>query len=417
MTSLQIIALIIFIITYTGIIFTRLPGINIDRPSAAFFGAVAMILTGIVSFDDAIASIDFNTIALLLGMMIIIASIQSDGFFDWLTQKTIRVASNSRGLLTALVLITGIGSAFLVNDAVVLIVTPITISICIACGLQPVPYLIGVILASNAGSVMTMTGNPQNMLIGITSGMSYGKFFLHLLPVSILSMAVVICLVRLAFPSEFRSSKILKMTPSEEGLQYKSMRVSIPVFIAVLILFFLSSFFNISIPMIALAGASVILIFGKARPSEIIRKVDWVLLLFFAGLFIVVHAIEEAGLLEQLKSIDISAVGWKTNFLLHATGLIVSQIISNVPYVIAMLPVVKQFESDALWLILASSSTIAGNATIIGAVANIIVIETAAKHHVKITFRTFLLPGILSTLICILFSVVLIQLQIIFGWI
>lgn len=417
MPDIKITALIIFSITYLGIIFTRLPRVNIDRPSAAFFGAVSMIIFGIISFEEAIQSIDFKTLTLLLGMMIIIATIQADGFFDWLTHKTIRIASNTKGLLTVLVLVTGIGSAFLVNDAVVLIVTPIAISICLTYKLNPVPYLIAVILSSNAGSVMTMTGNPQNMLIGMSSGMSYSKFFFHLLPVSIVSMILVIVIVRLVFSSEFKYKKTLEISQENNGnYNLRSMRVSVPVFGGVLCLFFMSGFIQISIPVIALFGASVILLLGKIKPSEIIRKVDWVLLLFFAGLFIVVHAVETTGLFEQLKTIDISSVSWKNNSVLHLVALGVSQIISNVPYVIVMLPVIKPMESDALWLILASSSTIAGNATIIGAIANLIVIETASRLNVKITFKQYFSAGIISTILCMLTSIVIIQIQVYLAW-
>jgi Na+/H+ antiporter NhaD/arsenite permease-like protein len=415
MTSLQIIALVIFVITYLGIIFTRLPGVNIDRPSAAFFGAIAMIISGVVSFEEAISAIDFNTIALLLGMMIIIATLQSDGFFIWLTSKTVRFATTNRGLLTSIVLVTGIGSAFLVNDAVVLVVTPVTIILCRKFYLNPIPYLIAVILSSNAGSVMTMTGNPQNMLIGIISGMSFGKFFIHLLPVALFSMSMIITIIRILYPSEFRNRKSLEKTYHEENVPFKKMRFSVLVFVAVMILFFLSAFTGISLPLTALLGASVIMLFGATKPSEIIRKVDWVLLIFFAGLFIVIHATEKAGLLEQLKTIDFSSVSLKTNFLFHGLGLGVAQIISNVPYVIAMSPVVKPYAGDALWLILASSSTLAGNATIVGAVANLIVIETAAKDNVKITFMNFLKAGLISTIACMLISIIIIHLQIVTG--
>lgn len=416
MDQLQQIALIVFIITYTGIIFTRLPWINIDRPSAAFFGAVAMILLGVVPFDEAISAIDFNTIALLLGMMIIITCLQMDGFFLWLTNKTIKMASGRRGLLVALVMITGIGSAFLVNDAVVLIVTPITIMICQKYNLNPIPYLIAVILSSNVGSVMTMTGNPQNMLIGMNSDMTYLNFFLHLFPIALISMVIVVFVIRLLYRSEFLDKSRLEVNADNKLFRNKSMFVSVPVFIAVMILFFISHFSGISIPMIALLGASVILIFGKNKPSEIIRKVDWVLLLFFACLFIVVHAVERVGLLSGLKNFKMDEVTLAGNFALHGIGFIVSQIVSNVPYVIAMLPVIRPMESDALWLILASSSTIAGNATIIGAVANLIVIESAAKLNVKITFFQFLKVGLISTLLCMLISIGIIQLEIMMGW-
>ncbi|HPA73354.1 MAG TPA: SLC13 family permease, partial [Spirochaetota bacterium] len=197
-------ALIIFIVTYLGIIFTRLPGINVDRPSAAFFGAVAMILAGVLPFAEAVRAIDFNTIALLLGMMIVIAVLELDGFFSLVAQKTISFARNPFQLLVFVTFVTGIASAFLVNDAVVLLFTPVIITICRSARVNPVPYLIAEILSSNIGSAMTITGNPQNMLIGISSGIPYGKFLLHLLPVSVLGMVVTIAAVKLFYPAEFR---------------------------------------------------------------------------------------------------------------------------------------------------------------------------------------------------------------------
>ncbi|HNZ41739.1 MAG TPA: SLC13 family permease, partial [Bacteroidales bacterium] len=166
MENIQIVALIIFFITYVGIIFTRLPWINIDRPSAAFFGAVAMILFSVLSFEEAVLSIDFNTIALLLGMMIIISTLQLDGFFSFIARKTMVYSRTQFRLLVIIVFVTGVSSAFMVNDAVVLLFTPVIIALCHTYRINPIPYLIAEILASNAGSVMTMTGNPQNMLIG-----------------------------------------------------------------------------------------------------------------------------------------------------------------------------------------------------------------------------------------------------------
>ena len=155
--SIEIIALIIFVITYIGIIFTRLPKINIDRPSAAFIGSVAMMCLGVISFEQAVDFIDFNTIFLLLGMMIVISALKADGFFNLIAEKTLRFATTKTRLLSCIVFISGVGSAFLVNDAVVLIFTPIIISICGRIRSNPVPYLIAEILSSNIGSAMTIS--------------------------------------------------------------------------------------------------------------------------------------------------------------------------------------------------------------------------------------------------------------------
>jgi Na+/H+ antiporter NhaD/arsenite permease-like protein len=403
-----IVALIIFIITYTGIIFTRLPKINIDRPSAAFFGAIAMIVFGVMSLEDAVKAIDYNTIALLLGMMIIISTLQLDGFFSLIAEKTLSWSGTRFRLLVFITFITGIASAFLVNDAVVLLFTPVIIMICRKSDINPIPYLMAEIMASNVGSAMTITGNPQNMLIGINSGIGYAMFFGRLLPVSLLGMVVIVFVIKRMYRSQFAFGTVIAAKSGEFKYQYQSMKFSVPIFIGVVIFFFLGKLLNLSIPVIALLGASLILIFGRIRPSEIIKNVDWVLLLFFASLFIVVEGAVKAGLMDRL----IQSGGIKENFtgiaVLHGISLFMSQIVSNVPYTVMMLPVLKPLSSDILWLTLASASTLAGNATIIGAMANLIVIESAKKHGVKIKFWEFFKVGMVVTILSFLISMAVI---------
>ena len=414
--NIQLVALIIFIITYTGIIFTRLPWLNIDRPSAAFFGAVAMILFGVLSFDEAIYAIDFNTIGLLLGMMIIIASLQADGLFNYLTEKSIIIAKNQRRLLTYIVFFTGVSSAFLVNDAVVLMFTPIVILICRSSKLNPMPYLIAEILASNIGSAMTITGNPQNMLIGLNSEISFGAFMLYLLPISLVGLWMIVVFIRWYFNDEF--SKVKTIAQSEDKLAYRfdSLRFSVPIFLGVIVAFFFGKMLHMSISLIALTGASMIMIFGHIKPRRIIDKVDWVLILFFASLFIVVKGIEKVGLLDYL--LNHSPIEGSMNGILgvHVISLLGSQVVSNVPFTILMLPFLKIAGSSALWLALASASTIAGNATIIGAIANLIVIESARKYGIRIKFWDFLKPALPLTIITLVWSMLVLGIEIWMGW-
>ncbi|HNU91443.1 MAG TPA: anion transporter [Spirochaetota bacterium] len=409
------VAIVIFILTYTGIIFTRLPGVNIDRPSAAFFGAVAMILFGVLSMDEAVRSIDFNTIFLLLGMMILISVLELDGFFTLIARTTIAFSRNTSQLLTLVVFATGIASAFLVNDAVVLLFTPVILRICRSGGLDPIPYLFAEIMASNIGSAMTITGNPQNILIGINSGIAYGRFLLHLMPVSLLGMIVLIVIIKLFFREDFRESRAISFNGDGFEYDYRSMKVSVPVFLLVIIMFFLSPMLDIPIPVIALLGASLVLLFGRIRPSRVIKQVDWVLLVFFAGLFIVVDGVERAGLLDPLierapLSADLAGLG-----MLHGLGLFLSQIVSNVPYTIVMLPVMKTASSELLWLALASSATLAGNATIIGAMANLIVIESAREEGVAIRFLPFFKVGMAVTLASFIISIAVLYVEYVLG--
>ena len=404
-------AIIIFVITFLGIIYTRLPKVNIDRPSAAFFGAVAMILFGVLTFEEAIQAIDFNTIALLLGMMIVIAVLEIDGFFTFIAEKTISLSKTRNQLLVIIVFVTGIASAFLVNDAVVLLFTPVIIHICRRANLKPIPYLLAEIFASNIGSAMTITGNPQNILIGMQSGIPYSSFLFHLIPISFIGMIIIVVFIKLFFGKEFGNGNRLEFMEDEFNYNFKSMKFSVPIFLAIIILFFFSHSLDVSIPLIALTGASLILILGRIKPSQVIKEVDWVLLLFFAGLFIVVHGIEKVGVLNQFIENAPISNDLKGILSLHALSLFLSQIVSNVPYTILMLPILKSASSDLLWLSLASAATLAGNATIIGAVANIIVIEVSKKYDIEISFWQFFKIGLALTIVTLLISMLVLYLQ------
>ena len=416
MENIQTITLLIFIITYCGIIFTRLPGVNIDRPSAAFSGAVAMVIFGILTPLEAIQAIDFNTIILLLGMMMVIATLQLDGFFTLIANQTIRWSTSRFKLLTVITFITGISSAFLVNDAVVLMFTPVIILICRSLKINAIPYLVAEILASNIGSAMTITGNPQNMLIGLQSGISYTAFLLHLLPVSILGMVLIVWTVRLVYRKEFSNKQPFEPIPAEPVNIQKVLRSGL-VFLLVILGFFFGKQLGLSIPLIGITGGALILLLGEVKPSLVIQKVDWVLLLFFASLFIVVAAVEKVGLLDNLIQNQLLKADLTGMVHVHLGSLFMSQIVSNVPFVVLMLPLLKTLDSSLLWLALASASTLAGNATIIGAMANLIVIETAEKQGIKICFLEFMKAGLLVTLISLPLSVGILYVQQLLGWI
>lgn len=394
--STGLIATIIFALTYIGIIFTKLPRLNIDRPTAAFVGAVAMLCFGVVSLQEAVSFIDFNTIFLLLGMMLMISVLKADGFFDAAASKILLFATSRFKLLVYTVFITGIASAFLVNDAVVLIFTPIIISVCIGSGLNPLPYLMAEILASNAGSLMTMTGNPQNMLIGINSGMTYSEFMLHLLPISMLGMLIIVAVIRFVYRKDFSDKTSLKHESMQTTLK-KPKLTSAVIFLLLTIAFFLGKILNLPLCVLALAASSLAILLSDHKPAELMKEVDWVLLLFFASLFIVVGAVGHTGVLDFMFKLplqdDLAGI-----LSIHGISIVMSQILSNVPYTVLMLPLLQTADSQTLWLTFASASTLAGNATILGAMANIIVIESADKLGVKISFREFFKSGILVTL-------------------
>lgn len=394
--STGLVATIIFALTYIGIIFTKLPRLNLDRPTAAFVGAVAMLCFGVVNLQEAVSFIDFNTIFLLLGMMIMISVLKADGFFDAAASEILLFATSRFKLLVYTVFITGIASAFLVNDAVVLIFTPIIISVCTGSGLNPLPYLMAEILASNAGSLMTMTGNPQNMLIGINSGMTYAEFMLHLLPIAMLGMLIIVAVIRLVYRKEFSDKTPLTHKTSQTPLKKPKLTSAI-IFLLLTIAFFFGKILDLPLCVLAMVASSLAILLSDHKPAELMKGVDWVLLLFFASLFIVVGAVGHTGVLDFMFKLplqdDLAGI-----LSIHGISIVMSQILSNVPYTVLMLPLLQTADSQTLWLALASASTLAGNATILGAMANIIVIESADKLGVKISFREFFKSGILVTL-------------------
>lgn len=404
------IALIIFALCYIGIIFARLPRLNVDRPSAAFIGAVAMICFGVVSFSDAVGFIDSDTIFLLLGMMIVVAGLKAEGFFSLVSAKVLRLAKTRFRLLVCIVVFSGLGSAFLVNDAVVLIFTPVIISLCRSVKINPMPYLIAEILASNTGSVIAMTGNPQNMLVGISSGISYSDFLLRLLPVGVVGMAFSTLVVRIVYRKEFSDKSPLR-THRIENPKGSGVVISSVIFILLVVGFFFGKLLGLPICVIALAAAGLVILLSKHRPAELMQQVDWVLLLFFASLFIVVGSVRQSGLLDFLLDIPLEE-NLAGILSLHGASLVMSQILSNVPYSVLMLPLMQSVNSDTLWLALASAATLAGNATVIGAMANLIVIEQAEKEGVRISFWEFFKSGFAVTVLSLLFSVLVLWLQI-----
>jgi Na+/H+ antiporter NhaD/arsenite permease-like protein len=411
-------AAIILIITYIGVAFTRLPKVNVDRPSAAFTGAVLMVLFGVLTFEEAVRAIDFNTITLLLGMMVLVSALKVVGFFNLLATKSLSLAGTPRRLLLLVIVATAVSSAFLVNDAVVLLFTPIVIQACRTRKVNPVPYLIAEAMASNIGSAATIVGNPQNMLIGITSGISFARFFLYLLPVSVVS-TVVLIIVMYGFYSKSLKQGFDACSDSpvnRQAYDARAIKRLAPILVLVMIAFFLSSLVKLEIPLIALACAALVLVVGKAKPSTIIKEVDWVLLLFFAGLFIVIEGAHEAGVLDIFIERIVPTSNLAGIASISVVSTLVSQLVSNVPLTMLVLPILKNVPGDTLWIALAAGSTLGGNLTIIGAVANIIVVEGAAREGVHIGFIEFLKVGAAVTAITIGVAIAILGGEYWLGW-
>lgn len=422
---------VILAITYVGIAFTRLPRVNIDRPAAALSGAVLMILAGVLTFQEAVSVIDFNTLALLFGMMCLVAVLKRGGFFTLLAARSLAVARTPTGLMVTVVLATSVCSAILVNDVVVLLFTPVVIQACRMQRVDPVPYLVGEAMASNIGSTATIVGNPQNMLIGVTSGVSFARFFAHLAPIAAVATLILLLVLwvlyrnRIAQPaSALRAqppgtatedgtpARLAAATPVDRGSLFRS----IPVLAAATVAFFVSSSLGLSIPMIALTAGVASIVVSGIKPSDVIRDVDWVLLAFFGGLFVVIGGARQSGLLDAaLDHVNLAATAWGI-VSLHLFSGAVSQLVSNVPLTLLLLPLLKTVPGDTLWLSLAAGATLGGNATLIGAVANIIVAEQAYRDGVVVGFWEFCKVGVVVTALTVGASIGILLLEFELGF-
>ena len=424
------IAAIILAFTYVGIAFTRLPRVNIDRPAAALTGAVAMVLLGVLTFEDAVAHIDFDTLALLMGMMLLAGVLKRGGFFTLLASGSASVAGTPARLMVMVVVATAVASAILVNDVVVLLFTPVVIQASMAQQLNPVPYLIGEAMASNIGSTATIVGNPQNMLIGVSSGISFARFFVHLAPIAVVATVILLAVLWLfyrnkivpvsgAIPGKSTSphdatgaARPVEIVPVDRKVLWRST----PILILAVVAFFLSTTFGLEVSVIALVAGAAAMLFSGTRPSDIIRDVDWVLMVFFVGLFVVIGGARDAGVLDVfLERVDL-VPGVGSIVSIHLFSATVSQIVSNVPLTILLLPLLETVPGDVLWLSLAAGATLGGNATILGAVANIIVAEQAHREGVTMGFVEFLKVGLVVTVLTVAASVGILALQYEMGW-
>jgi Na+/H+ antiporter NhaD/arsenite permease-like protein len=383
-------AYIIFIGSYVVFALGKFPGMKIDRPGAAIIGAVLMVAFGIVGAREALASIDVATVVLLFSMMLIVGNLRLAGFFDWITEWIIR-RLHPHHLLPTVIFTSGFFSAFLVNDIVCLVMTPLALRMARRLQLPPIPYVVAVATASNIGSAATITGNPQNMLIGSLSGIPYIDFIVHLGPVALAGLFLNWALLhRLYLPGSVDRLPVAEALPAPEIQRERIRRKPIVVLMIVLAGFLV----GVPAPMMAAIGAALLLITRTVDPRKMYDEVDWGLLVFFLGLFVIVGGAERAGLTRTLLQ---PVAAWNLHRIpsfVSVTALL-SNVVSNVPAVMLLRTLVPAFpDPHTGWLALAMGSTLAGNLTITGSVANIIVVERAAADGVHVGFREYFRVGL-----------------------
>jgi Na+/H+ antiporter NhaD/arsenite permease-like protein len=382
----------IFFGSYFVFALGKFPGLKIDRPGAAIIGAVLMVAFRIVGPHEAVGFLDFGTIVLLFSMMLMVANLHLVGFFDWLTEWIVE-RLKPHHLLPIVIFTSGLLSAVLVNDIICLVMTPFVLRITRRVGLAPLPYLLAVATASNIGSVATITGNPQNMLIGSVSHIRYLDFVAHLAPVAVAGLCLDWALIHwLYMRGGLDCVEVRKAMPAP---QLKSLRKK-PIVVLLLVL---AGFFaGVPPAMMAALGAALMLITRTVEPRKVYDEIDWGLLVFFSGLFVIVGGAERAGLTETLLC---PMTAWNLHRLpsFVCVTAILSNLVSNVPAVMLLKSFVPGFpNAHTGWLALAMASTLAGNLTITGSVANIIVVEGARAEGVPISFRDYLRLGLPVTI-------------------
>jgi Na+/H+ antiporter NhaD/arsenite permease-like protein len=428
----------VFLVTYALISIRRLPRVRVDRPAAALLGAGLMLVFGVVSPEAAIDAINMDIILLLVGMMLLAAGLELCGFFEWVSLWMIRHSKSQFQLLVLTMVVTGALSALVLNDTVVLLFTPIIIRTCRLLKSNPIPFLIAEAVAANIGSVATVVGNPQNAYIATKAGISFVDFSAKLLPVSAVCMAVAILMLHLFYRKELEtgSSQEVRKEISELGWdefqkkilgnnssyevsvnRMESRRTGLIVLLGItgitFVAFVGSHVLETPVAIIAfLAGTAAVFVLpivSDVKTKDMLAGVDWSIILFFVGLFIVIAGVKTCGLLDAMSDFFPFGDGAvPTPAWLAALSTVLANLVSNVPAVMLLSEMIPLSQAD-LYLVLASSSTLAGNATILGAAANVIVAEKAEAMGVEVGFWRFAVVGFPIAMVTLFVSTLLLS--------
>jgi Na+/H+ antiporter NhaD/arsenite permease-like protein len=384
----RIAAIAIFTACYAALAIGKVPGLSIDRAGVALVGACLMVASGVISPREAYQAVDPATITLLLGMMILVANLRISGFFALVNAWVIRRVHRASLLLAAIVAVSGAFSAFLVNDAICLVMAPLVLELTLGLGRNPVPYLLAVAMASNVGSTATITGNPQNMMIGSFSQIPYPEFAAALAPVALLGLVLTFVLLATLHRADLRGAPLATRAPRLR-VNHVLMLRSLLATALVVALFFAGQ----PPAKAAIIIGALLLLTRRVKSARVYAEIDWSLLLMFAGLFIIVAGAER----ELLTPQTIDAVGrlhLAAVPVLSVVTAILSNLVSNVPAVLLLKPFVAALpDHDRAWLVMAMASTLAGNFTVLGSIANLIVVEKAARRGVVIGFWDYFRIG------------------------
>lgn len=410
-----IIATTIFLVTYAVIVSEK-----VHRTVAAFVGAALVVILGIIPSQKAVLAIDFNTIGLLVGMMIIVGVTRQTGVFEYLAVKA---AKGSGGepmkLIYALALVTAVLSAFLDNVTTVLLIVPVTIAIARQLEMSPLPFLITEIIASNIGGTATLIGDPPNIMIGSATGLGFMDFILNLTPVIVVIFVLTIFLLQLLYRKSLimrpeLQAGIMKLNEQDSIKDPGLLRKCLIVLCLTVLGFILHQYINLESSVIALSGASLLLLVTRRDPEHALHAVEWPVIFFFIGLFVVVGALKEVGVIEAVARWALNVTGGRivpTGMLILWLSAIASAFVDNIPFVATMIPLIQDMgqlggiaDLNFFWWSLSLGACLGGNGTIVGASANVVVIGIAEKRGLHISFIGFMKVAFPLMLLSILVS-------------
>ncbi|MFH1062191.1 MAG: ArsB/NhaD family transporter [Candidatus Omnitrophota bacterium] len=425
-----LLSVIIFAAAYIAIASDK-----VSKTIVSVLGASLVIMLHLVSFEDAMRSVDLNVIFLLVGMMTCVYILSKTGFFEW---AAISVAKHSRGnpflIMCLLLIVTAVLSAFFDNVTTIILLVPLTILIAELLEISPIPFIILETIASNIGGTATLIGDPPNIIIGSAAKLSFSDFLVHLAPVVVIIFLVFLFTVYLFFRNKFTvqdsmKKRVINAIPHLAIVDEQNMKKSLLILGLIFIGFFFHAKLNIEPGIVALCGSMLMMLFCKSDSEETLMKVEWGVIFFFIGMFIMISALEANGVIEKAGELILNASGpnlFTVCVIVLFGSAVLSAILDNIPFVITMVPLIKNFIehfsvilgkqgieqiSQPLWWALALGACLGGNMTIIGASANVVMARIAARNKYKVTFGKFLKYGVPFTLQALLISVLYLWLR------
>lgn len=388
--------------TLIGVAVGRYPWLRMNRATIALVGAAALLAMGAISLGEAYRALELDTLVLLFAMMVLNVNLRLAGFFRLVAAWITELAATPRQLLALVVLASGVLSAVFLNDTIVLMFTPLVLEVASALKRNPLPYLMGLVTAANVGSMATIVGNPQNMIVGMSSGISFGAFTLALAPIALAGLVVCWAVLALAYRGEVTSRPF----ESRASLPARAYRPLLRKSMAAAALMVSAFALGAPMPLAALTAAALLLFTRRLKPERVFRELDWSLLVFFASLFVVTGAIETTGWSARLFEV-VRPLADGGPAQLSVVAMVLSNLVSNVPAVLLFRPVVPSLaDPRQAWLVLAMATTLAGNLTLLGSVANLIAAESAGRRGVRLSFGEYARSGVPITLLTLAIGVI-----------